>query len=49
MYIKLPKNQRHSTAIKPLQAAPTDELEVIRTLAKLAIAQIERQSQEDDW
>ncbi|MEB3178243.1 MAG: HEAT repeat domain-containing protein [Nostocaceae cyanobacterium] len=47
-----------STAIKPLEAALTDELEVIRTLAKLAIAslllseqnaQIERQSQEDDW
>jgi len=37
------------TAIPLLQTALTDELEVIRTLAKLAIAQIERQSQENDW
>jgi bilin biosynthesis protein len=46
------------TALPPLQTALQDELEVIRTLAKLAIvsllrseqnAQIERQSQADDW
>ena len=36
-------------ALEPLQAALNDELEVIRVLAKLAIAQIERQSEEDDW
>ncbi|NER81598.1 MAG: HEAT repeat domain-containing protein [Leptolyngbya sp. SIO1D8] len=36
-------------AMETLQTALNDELPVIRTLAKLAIAQIERQSQEDDW
>ncbi|NET33152.1 MAG: HEAT repeat domain-containing protein [Cyanothece sp. SIO1E1] len=36
-------------ALAPLQAALNDELEVIRILAKLAIAQIERQSEPDDW
>ncbi|BAY65351.1 HEAT repeat-containing PBS lyase [Calothrix brevissima NIES-22] len=36
-------------ANEPLQALLNDEQEVVRILAKLAIAQIERQSQEDDW
>ena len=36
-------------AIAPLTHALEDELDVIRTLAKLAIAQIERQAAEDDW
>ena len=36
-------------ALEPLQAALNDELEVIRILAKLAIAQIQRQSEDDDW
>lgn len=38
-----------SQAMDALQAALSDELDVIRTLAKLAINQIERQAQEDDW
>lgn len=38
-----------SQALEALQAALEDEQEVIRVLAKLAIAQIERQSEEDDW
>ena len=37
------------TANEPLQALLNDEQEVVRVLAKLAIAQIERQSQGDDW
>lgn len=37
------------TALETLQGLLTDEQEVVRVLAKLAIAQIERQSQEDDW
>lgn len=36
-------------ALEPLQAVLNDELEVIRILAKLAIAQIERRSTQDDW
>ena len=36
-------------AVSPLQTALQDELDVIRTLAKLAINQIERQASEDDW
>ncbi|MBD2355209.1 HEAT repeat domain-containing protein [Tolypothrix sp. FACHB-123] len=36
-------------ALESLQALLNDEQEVVRVLAKLAIAQIERQSQEDDW
>ncbi len=36
-------------ALEPLQASLHDDLEVIRVLAKLAIAQIERQSATDDW
>lgn len=36
-------------ALEPLQAALNDELEVIRILAKLAIAQIQRQSEDDNW
>jgi bilin biosynthesis protein len=36
-------------ALDPLQVALNDELPVIRTLAKLAIDQIERQSEADDW
>ena len=36
------------SALEPLQALLTDEQEVVRVLAKLAIAQIERQA-EDDW
>jgi len=38
------------TALKPLQARLNDPQEVIKVLTKLAIAQIERQSQaKDDW
>jgi bilin biosynthesis protein len=37
------------TALEPLQALLTDEPEVVRVLAKLAIAQIERQSETNDW
>jgi bilin biosynthesis protein len=37
------------TALEPLQATLNDQQEVVRILAKLAIAQIERQSQADDW
>ena len=36
-------------ALEPLQAALNDELEVIRILAKLAIAQIQRQSEDNNW
>jgi len=36
-------------ALGPLKTSLDDELEVIRVLAKLAIAQIERQSAGDDW
>jgi len=36
-------------AMEPLQAALSDEKEVIRVLAKLAIAQIERLAEDDDW
>jgi bilin biosynthesis protein len=36
-------------AMDTLQASLDDELDVIRTLAKLAINQIERQANEDDW
>jgi bilin biosynthesis protein len=36
-------------ALEPLQTQLTDEQEVVRVLAKLAIAQIERQSESDDW
>ena len=36
-------------ALDPLMGALKDELEVIRVLAKLAINQIERQSEDDDW
>jgi bilin biosynthesis protein len=36
-------------ALEPLQVALNDELAVIRTLAKLAIDQIERHSEADDW
>ncbi|MBW4692976.1 MAG: HEAT repeat domain-containing protein [Lyngbya sp. HA4199-MV5] len=36
-------------ALQPLQALLNDEQEVVRVLAKLAIAQIERQSETDDW
>lgn len=36
-------------AMGALQAALNDEHEVVRVLAKLAIAQIERQSDTDDW
>jgi bilin biosynthesis protein len=36
-------------AIPPLQAALNDEAAVVQTLAKLAIAQIERQVEDDDW
>ncbi len=38
-----------STALEALQAALNDQQEVVRILAKLAIAQIERQSENDDW
>lgn len=37
------------TALSTLQALLDDAENVIRVLAKLAIAQIERQSEEDDW
>lgn len=37
------------SALNPLQALLNDEENVIRVLAKLAIAQIERQSESDDW
>lgn len=38
------------SALEPLQALLNDPQEVVRVLAKLAIAQIERQSEEqDDW
>ena len=36
-------------AMEALQAALNDELTVIKTLAKLAIRQIERQAEEDAW
>jgi bilin biosynthesis protein len=36
-------------ALEPLQAMLTDDQSVVRVLAKLAIAQIERQSEETDW
>jgi bilin biosynthesis protein len=36
-------------AMEPLQAVLDDSQEVIRVLAKLAIAQIERQSKASDW
>jgi bilin biosynthesis protein len=35
--------------IENLQAAMNDEVEVVRTLAKLAIVQVERRSEDDDW
>ncbi|MEO1375220.1 MAG: HEAT repeat domain-containing protein [Cyanobacteria bacterium J06635_10] len=38
-----------STAMEALQTMLNDEQEVVRILAKLAIAQIERQSQANDW
>jgi bilin biosynthesis protein len=37
------------SVLAPLKALLEDETEVIRVLAKLAIAQIERQAGEDDW
>lgn len=37
------------TALEPLQPLLNDEQQVVRVLAKLAIAQIERQSEADDW
>jgi bilin biosynthesis protein len=37
------------STIESLQPALMDEAEVVRTLAKLAIAQIERQQEADDW
>ena len=37
------------SALNPLQALLNNEQEVVRVLAKLAIAQIERQSESDDW
>ncbi|UBF25938.1 HEAT repeat domain-containing protein [Kovacikia minuta CCNUW1] len=37
------------SALDPLQALLTDEQEVVRVLSKLAIAQIERQSDAKDW
>ena len=37
------------SALKSLQPLLNDSQEVIRVLAKLAIAQIERQSEADDW
>ncbi len=36
-------------ALEPLQAALNDPLEVVRVLAKIAIAQIERQSTDEHW
>lgn len=38
-----------SRAMEALQAMLNDEREVVRVLSKLAIAQIERQSEADDW
>lgn len=38
-----------SQAMDALQQALNDDLDVIRTLARLAINQIERQADEDDW
>ena len=37
------------SALNPLQALLNNEQEGVRVLAKLAIAQIERQSESDDW
>lgn len=37
------------TALEPLQSALHDQAEVVQILAKLAIAQIQRQSEADDW
>jgi bilin biosynthesis protein len=37
------------TIITNLQAAMNDEVEVVRTLAKLAIVQVERRAEESDW
>jgi bilin biosynthesis protein len=37
------------SALNPWQALLQDQQEVVRVLAKLAIAQIERQSEADDW
>jgi bilin biosynthesis protein len=37
------------SALTTLEASLNDQLEVIRVLAKLAIAQINRQSEADDW
>jgi bilin biosynthesis protein len=37
------------SALDPLQALLNDQQEVVRVLAKLAIAQIERQFEADDW
>ncbi|AUT02564.1 glycosyl transferase family 2 [Nostoc sp. CENA543] len=37
------------TALEPLQALLDDEQQVVRVLAKLAIGQIERQAEADDW
>lgn len=37
------------TALNPLQTLLNDKQEVVRVLAKLAIAQIERQAEADDW
>jgi bilin biosynthesis protein len=37
------------SALPTLEASLNDQLEVIRVLAKLAIAQINRQSEADDW
>jgi bilin biosynthesis protein len=39
----------NSSVLEPLQRALNDPTEVVRTLAKLAIAQIERQSEASDW
>jgi len=36
-------------ALDLLQALLTDDQSVVRVLAKLAIAQIDRQSEADDW
>lgn len=37
------------SALEPLKSLLNDDQEVVRVLAKLAIAQIERQSEADDW
>jgi bilin biosynthesis protein len=37
------------SVLEPLQSALGDEMEVVRTLAKLAIAQIKRQTESADW